>query len=268
MRSENRALLITSIARARRWLSELVAEPTTNTETIATREGYSVRKVNMTISLAFLAPDLVKAAIEGRLPHGIGSCPPRRPARRMVSPAPDARTSAIRTESPLTTVSGCRATELPGPETKAPSRHSRHGLAVSETARSYKTPPRAGLCGHPQEFSANGELRGGGCSRDRTCLIIVDFPDNPQNTGYSAEYGSILEMRITNQAGLSMRYAVASLLELAGMFCKLAGNYQGSSGSGQAPDPRRGGGVAQTARRYGIACRALHQASRARRMSV
>jgi hypothetical protein len=32
------------------------------------REGCSVRKVNMTISLAFLAPDLVKAAIDGRLP--------------------------------------------------------------------------------------------------------------------------------------------------------------------------------------------------------
>jgi site-specific DNA recombinase len=31
-----------------------------------------VRKVNMTISLAFLAPDLVKAAIGGRLPHGLG----------------------------------------------------------------------------------------------------------------------------------------------------------------------------------------------------
>ena len=26
----------------------------------------------MTISLAFLAPDLVKAAVEGRLPHGMG----------------------------------------------------------------------------------------------------------------------------------------------------------------------------------------------------
>jgi site-specific DNA recombinase len=26
----------------------------------------------MTISLAFLAPDLVKAAVEGRLPRGIG----------------------------------------------------------------------------------------------------------------------------------------------------------------------------------------------------
>jgi hypothetical protein len=39
---------------------------------IAKREKCSVRKVNMTISLAFLAPDLVKAAIDGRLPHGMG----------------------------------------------------------------------------------------------------------------------------------------------------------------------------------------------------
>ena len=43
-----------------------------NAGTIAEREGCSVRKVNMTISLAFLAPDLVKAAIAGRLPHGMG----------------------------------------------------------------------------------------------------------------------------------------------------------------------------------------------------
>jgi site-specific DNA recombinase len=31
-----------------------------------------VRQVNMTISLSFLAPDLVRAAVEGRLPRGIG----------------------------------------------------------------------------------------------------------------------------------------------------------------------------------------------------
>jgi site-specific DNA recombinase len=35
-------------------------------------ENCSARQVNMTISLAFLAPNLVKAAIEGRLPRGIG----------------------------------------------------------------------------------------------------------------------------------------------------------------------------------------------------
>ena len=32
----------------------------------------STAQVNMTISLAFLAPDLVRAAGEGRLPRGIG----------------------------------------------------------------------------------------------------------------------------------------------------------------------------------------------------
>ena len=72
IRSENRVLLISSIARGRRWLNELITNPTANAESIATRDGCSVRKVNMTISLAFLAPDLVKAAIEGRLPHGMG----------------------------------------------------------------------------------------------------------------------------------------------------------------------------------------------------
>jgi site-specific DNA recombinase len=36
------------------------------------RENCSVRQINMTISLASLAPNLGKAAIEGRLPRGIG----------------------------------------------------------------------------------------------------------------------------------------------------------------------------------------------------
>jgi hypothetical protein len=31
-----------------------------------------MHQVNMTISMAFLAPNLVKAAIEGRLPRGMG----------------------------------------------------------------------------------------------------------------------------------------------------------------------------------------------------
>jgi site-specific DNA recombinase len=72
IRSENRALLVASVARGRRWLDELITDPTANSESIAHREGCTTRKVNMTISLAFLAPDLVKAAIGGRLPHGMG----------------------------------------------------------------------------------------------------------------------------------------------------------------------------------------------------
>ncbi len=34
--------------------------------------GWTLIRVNMTISLAFLAPNLVKAAVEGRLPRGLG----------------------------------------------------------------------------------------------------------------------------------------------------------------------------------------------------
>jgi site-specific DNA recombinase len=72
IRSKTRATLVASIARGRRCLDELKADPIASVQAIAKREGCSARKVNMTISLAFLAPDLVKAAIEGRLPRGMG----------------------------------------------------------------------------------------------------------------------------------------------------------------------------------------------------
>jgi DNA invertase Pin-like site-specific DNA recombinase len=72
IRSENRTLLVASIVRGRRWLNELTTDRDVTTATIAAHERCSERKVNMTISLAFLAPDLVQAAIDGRLPHGMG----------------------------------------------------------------------------------------------------------------------------------------------------------------------------------------------------
>ena len=72
IRSETRATLIAAIVRGRRWLDELVQIPDASADTIAHREGCSPRKVTMTVSLAFLSPALVKAALEGRLPRGIG----------------------------------------------------------------------------------------------------------------------------------------------------------------------------------------------------
>jgi site-specific DNA recombinase len=72
IRSETRATLVASIARGRTWLDEMATEPNATTESIAKRERCSPRKINKMISLAFLAPDLVKAAIEGTLPHGMG----------------------------------------------------------------------------------------------------------------------------------------------------------------------------------------------------
>jgi site-specific DNA recombinase len=71
-RIERRARLVSAIARGRRWLDEIVSGSVSDAQQIATRQKCSVRQVNMTISLAFLAPDLVRAAVEGRLPRGIG----------------------------------------------------------------------------------------------------------------------------------------------------------------------------------------------------
>jgi hypothetical protein len=72
IRTETRATLVAAIARGRSWLEEIVADPNATSESIAKRERCSVRKVNMNVSLAFLAPALVKAAIDGKLPHGMG----------------------------------------------------------------------------------------------------------------------------------------------------------------------------------------------------
>src|SRR5262244_264073 len=71
MKAERRTALIKSIARGRAWLHEIVSG-TASIEGIAVRQKCSVRQVNMTISMAFIAPALVKAAVEGRLPRGIG----------------------------------------------------------------------------------------------------------------------------------------------------------------------------------------------------
>jgi site-specific DNA recombinase len=70
-RAERRTRLVSAIARGRRWLDEIVTGSVTDAGQLAKRERCTVRQVNMTLSLAFLAPQLVKAAVEGRLPRGI-----------------------------------------------------------------------------------------------------------------------------------------------------------------------------------------------------
>jgi site-specific DNA recombinase len=72
IRAEARARLIAAIARARQWVAELSADPHATTATIAAREKLSERSFRMTLPLAFLSPTLVKAAVEGTLPHGTG----------------------------------------------------------------------------------------------------------------------------------------------------------------------------------------------------
>jgi site-specific DNA recombinase len=71
IRAERRAGLIRSIARGRQWLDEIMSGAA-SIEAIARRQDCSIRQINLTLSMAFLAPSLVKAAIDGRLPRGIG----------------------------------------------------------------------------------------------------------------------------------------------------------------------------------------------------
>src|SRR5262245_16995875 len=70
-RADRRARLVCAIARGRRWRDAIIAGSVSSPQQLAQREQCTVRQVNLTLSLAFLAPQLVKAAVEGRLPRGI-----------------------------------------------------------------------------------------------------------------------------------------------------------------------------------------------------
>ena len=72
MRTEARAVLTDALRDAHHWLDELITGPNLNIESLAAREGKTERWIRRTISLAFLCPALVKAAIDGRLPRGFG----------------------------------------------------------------------------------------------------------------------------------------------------------------------------------------------------
>jgi site-specific DNA recombinase len=72
MPANARAILIEALGDAHRWLDELLSGPRQTLESLASREGKTERSIRMTLSLAFLAPEIVKAAVEGRLPRGFG----------------------------------------------------------------------------------------------------------------------------------------------------------------------------------------------------
>jgi site-specific DNA recombinase len=72
MPANARAILLEALRDAHRWLDELLSDPRLTLESIASQEGKSERSIRMTLSLAFLAPEIVKAAVEGRLPRGFG----------------------------------------------------------------------------------------------------------------------------------------------------------------------------------------------------
>jgi len=72
IRSDTRAKLLTGVAKARGWLDELIAGRILDIADLAQREKRSIRSAAMLLSLAFLAPRLVQAIADNRLPRGIG----------------------------------------------------------------------------------------------------------------------------------------------------------------------------------------------------
>ena len=63
---------VSAIAKSRRWLGEIVSGQAASIEAIAAREVLNMRSARMILSLAFLAPDIIKAAVDGTLPRGFG----------------------------------------------------------------------------------------------------------------------------------------------------------------------------------------------------
>lgn len=71
MKAEARAVLLRWIAIGRRCVAELERGRGIDLDQLAKRQGCSRRHVERMIDYAFLAPDLVKAIADGRLPRGV-----------------------------------------------------------------------------------------------------------------------------------------------------------------------------------------------------
>ena len=71
IKAQARTVLLRSIGLGRRWLDEVLGGVTI--DEIADRERCTKRHVADTLPLAFLAPGLVRAVIEARLPRGIST---------------------------------------------------------------------------------------------------------------------------------------------------------------------------------------------------
>ena len=71
IRSEARSRLLKAIAQGRIWQDRLVSDRNADIATIAKESNLSDKSIRATLSLALLAPDIVEAAIEGRLHRGL-----------------------------------------------------------------------------------------------------------------------------------------------------------------------------------------------------
>lgn len=83
-----RIALIQAIGLGRFWLQKVIDQGA-NVAAIAADHGCGIRMVNMTISLAFLSPSIVTAAVEGKLPRGLS-------VRTLKNPPPEWSQQVIR----------------------------------------------------------------------------------------------------------------------------------------------------------------------------
>ena len=72
MRIEARRAFAVAYSNARGWLDRLISDPDVTIAILAEEAAKSERSIRQTLSLAFLDPALVQAAVEGRLPRGFG----------------------------------------------------------------------------------------------------------------------------------------------------------------------------------------------------
>jgi site-specific DNA recombinase len=72
LKSETRARIVTGIAQARLWLDQLTIGKVPDLAALARSHDRSEKSVRSLLSLAFLAPDIVEAAVSNRLPRGLG----------------------------------------------------------------------------------------------------------------------------------------------------------------------------------------------------
>ncbi len=72
MRVEAQRAFFAAYGKARGWINRLAADAIVSVATIAAEERRSERSIRQTLSLAFLDPSPVEAAMAGKLPRGFG----------------------------------------------------------------------------------------------------------------------------------------------------------------------------------------------------
>ena len=72
LKSETRARILTGIALGRLWLGQLASGKVPDIATLVLCHDRSEKSVRSLLSLAFLAPDIVEAAVMNKLPRGFG----------------------------------------------------------------------------------------------------------------------------------------------------------------------------------------------------